>query len=264
MLDLNSFDEKDFKNTLNQYKEFCIKELKQMPDQDHAKNPDLSSDRSFIRMQNLFQKPKLSIQNTPKQKPIDLNPKQPAFKTQHFMAVPIKTAKFNVDNRTLKNKFTTIEQQQLNNKYLSPDNGVGISPSSQSQMDINTPKRKALLLKANFMQLNEHGHVITINGNMVHSSSQKNHPGHHTNQYQQPYYLKTKHETFQKLITNNQIKRCQLEQIMFNDRVAFQNNPLVVNTQQDPNFIGNKKTKTSRVFSKLERRRQASQQSETP
>jgi hypothetical protein len=48
------------------------------------------------------------------------------------MAVPIKTAKFNVDNRTLKNKFTTIEQQQLNNKYLSPDNGVGISPSSQS------------------------------------------------------------------------------------------------------------------------------------
>jgi hypothetical protein len=89
-----------------------------MPDQDHAKNPELSSDRSFIRMQNLFLKPKHSIQNTPKKKAIDVNPYQSASKTQHFMAVPIKTAKFNVDNRTLKNKFTSIEQQQLNSKYL--------------------------------------------------------------------------------------------------------------------------------------------------
>lgn len=27
MMDINSFDEKDFKHTLNQYKEFCIQEL---------------------------------------------------------------------------------------------------------------------------------------------------------------------------------------------------------------------------------------------
>jgi hypothetical protein len=27
LLDRNSFDEKDFKNTLNQFKEFCIQEL---------------------------------------------------------------------------------------------------------------------------------------------------------------------------------------------------------------------------------------------
>ncbi len=47
---------------------------------------------------------------------------------------------------------------------------------------------------------------------------------------QQPHYLKVKQEMFQKLITNNHIKRCQLEQIMFNDRVKFQNNILIANS----------------------------------
>lgn len=95
------------------------------------------------------------------------------------MAVPIKTAKFNVDNRTINKGFQTIDQ---NNRLIDVGGGIGII-SSQSQMDINTPKRKALLLKANNFG-GDYGGVtkVSISGSntLVQSSSQK--PGSTTNQ----------------------------------------------------------------------------------
>jgi hypothetical protein len=60
-------------------------------------------------------------------------------KQQHFMAVPIKVAKFNVDNRTIQpNKFSSIDSST---KGFPLDGGV-------SQSEVTSPKRKALLLKA--------------------------------------------------------------------------------------------------------------------
>jgi hypothetical protein len=56
------------------------------------------------------------------------------------MAVPIKVAKFNVDNRTVQpNKFSSIDSST--NKGFPLDGGV-------SQSEVTSPKRKALLLKA--------------------------------------------------------------------------------------------------------------------
>jgi hypothetical protein len=78
-------------------------------------------------------------------------------KQQHFMAVPIKVAKFNVDNRTVQpNKFSSIDST----KGFPLDGGV-------SQSEITSPKRKALLLKAG-----SNDWVIKMPGNgMIYSPS---------------------------------------------------------------------------------------------
>ena len=76
------------------------------------------------------------------------------------MAVPIKVAKFNVDNRTVQqpNKFSSIEST----KGFSLDGGV-------SQSEITSPKRKALLLKAGS---NDYNGVIKMSANgMIYSPS---------------------------------------------------------------------------------------------
>ena len=161
------------------------------------------------------------------------------------MAVPIKVARFNVDNRTFQpNKYSSVDS----NKGFSLDGGV-------SQSEITSPKRKALLLKASST---DYQGVIKMPGSsMLNTPSQS---GSVTNQYQQPHYLKTKYEMFQKLITNNQIKRCQLEQIMFNDRVKFHNNPLITTAaalkmqkQTIHSSLKNQKART-KILNGIERR----------
>ena len=199
-LDKTSFDEGDFRMTLNNFNDFCTGEMSMGNPVEHL----LDQNASLIQHS---QEKTLSTAKT-------LNPKQKLLyshqrQATHFIAVPIKNAKFQLDNRTLINF-------RLHNN---------LDGANLVQSIFSSPKRKAMLLKVGDPSYDKSVAKSPSGSTIVMQYPSKQ--GSTTNQYQQPHYLKVKKEIFQKLITNNQIKRCQLEQIMFNDRVSFQNNFLV-------------------------------------